>query len=530
MHTTEGGAAAGASAPANTPDDRPDQQPATTEIVAVGVVALLGGAVLRFSTTSSLWLDEALSVNIAQLPAGDLVRWLRHDGHPPLYYLLLHVWTDIFGTGDVAARAMSGVFGLLTLPLAWIAGRRRGGSLLGWVAVTFVALSPFAVRYSDEARMYSMVMFLAFAGYLLLDDVLRRGNDGVLRLVGVAVVAAALLYTHYWSIWLLASAGLLVLWQAFRGHGPAAKRSAWKAAGALVVGGLLFVPWLPSMLYQSGHTGTPWASPMRPTVAAAFTLNDFGSGLYADAGFFAVLLGVLIALGLFGRGRDATHIDLDLRTRPQLRVEALVAALTFTIGIVMSYAAKGAFATRYSAVIFPFVALLVAGGVTRFAARWVRFGALLVLCAFLGAGALWNVADTRTQAGQVGDAINANAQPGDLVIYCPDQLGPAGSRAVTADVQQIAYPTFADPQLVDWVDYKERQDATDPVGFARRALDESPSDRAIFVVWNTEYKTFEGDCEALLGAIYAERPGQELVASNGRFFEKESVTWFPATS
>ena len=133
---------------------------------------------LRFSTTSSLWLDEALSVNISQLPAGDLVRWLRHDGHPPLYYLLLHVWTDVFGTGDIAVRAMSGVFGLLTLPLAWIAGRRRGGPLLGWIAVIVVALSPFAVRYSDEARMYSMVMFLAFAGYLLVDDVLRRGKGG----------------------------------------------------------------------------------------------------------------------------------------------------------------------------------------------------------------------------------------------------------------------------------------------------------------------------------------------------------------
>jgi len=530
MHTTEGGAAASVSEPADTPDERLDHLPASTEIVVVGVVAVLAGAVLRFSTTSSLWLDESLSVNIARLPAGDLVRWLRHDGHPPLYYLLLHVWTDVFGSGDIAARALSGVFGLLTIPLAWIAGRRRGGPLLGWIAVIVVALSPFAVRYSDEARMYSMVMFLAFAGYLLLDDVLRRGKDGPLHLIGVVAVAAALLYTHYWALWLLAAAGLMVLWQAFRGRDAGARRSAWKAAGALVVGGLLFVPWLPSMLYQSAHTGTPWASPMRPTVAAAYTLQDFGSGLYADSAFFAILLGIFVALGLFGRARDGRHIDLDVRTRPQLRGEALVAGLTFAIGIVLSYAAKGAFATRYSAVIFPFLALLVAAGVTRFAARWLRFGVLLVLCAFLGAGAIWNVADTRTQAGQVGAAINANAKPGDLVIYCPDQLGPAGSRAVTADVQQIAYPTYADPKLVDWVDYKARQDATNPAGFAQRALEESPSSRGIFVVWNTEYKTFEGDCEALLGAIGAARPGQELVSVNSRFFEHESVTWFPATS
>ena len=271
---------------------------------------------------------------------------------------------------------------------------------------------------------------------------------------------------------------------------------------------------------------------MRPTVAAAFTFERLRLGSLRRRRLLRRSSSACSSLlGLFGRGRDATHIDLDLRTRPQLRVEALVAALTFTIGIVMSYAAKGAFATRYSAVIFPFVALLVAGGVTRFAARWVRFGALLVLCAFLGAGALWNVADTRTQAGQVGDAINANAQPGDLVIYCPDQLGPAGSRAVTADVQQIAYPTFADPQLVDWVDYKERQDADRPGGLR-------PAGARRVALRPGDLRGLEHRVQDLRGRLRgaprrhlrrAPRPGTRRPA-NGRFFEKESVTWFPATS
>src|SRR6478752_1145480 len=304
MHTTEGGEAASISGPEDGPDEQVDDTSAPVEIVVVGVISLIAGAVLRFSTTSSLWLDEALSVNISQLPAGDLVRWLRHDGHPPLYYLLLHVWTDVFGSGDVAVRAMSGVFGLLTLPLAWIAGRRRGGPLLGWITVTFVALSPFAVRYSDEARMYSMVMFLAFAGYLLLDDVLRQGRGGLLRYAGITLVTAALLYTNYWALWLLATAGLIVLWRVWKASDAAARTTAWKVVAALVVGLLLFVPWLPTMLYQSAHTGTPWASPSRPTVALAYTLSDFGSGLYADASFFAILLGLLIVLAVFGRSLD----------------------------------------------------------------------------------------------------------------------------------------------------------------------------------------------------------------------------------
>ncbi len=309
----------------------------------------------------------------------------------------------MFGTGDIAVRALSGVFGLLTLPLAWIAGRRRGGPLLGWVAVTVVALSPFAVRYSDEARMYSMVMFLAFAGYLLVDDVLRRGKDGLLRLAGITLVSAALLYTHYWALWLLAAAGLLVLWRAFRAPDASATASwRWRVVGALVVGGLLFLPWLPSMLYQSAHTGTPWASPLRPTVAAVYSLQDFGSGLYADCRVLrAASSPCSSSSALFGRARRRSphrprppHPARSCGSRPSSWSSPSAS------GSVMSYVAKGAFATRYAAVIFPFVALLVAAGVTRFGARWVRFGVLLVLCAVLGIGALWNVADTRTQAGQ----------------------------------------------------------------------------------------------------------------------------------
>ena len=59
-------------------------------------------------TRSPLWLDEALSVNIAKLPIGQIPAALRHDGHPPLYYVLLHVWMSVLGSGDVAVRSAVG--------------------------------------------------------------------------------------------------------------------------------------------------------------------------------------------------------------------------------------------------------------------------------------------------------------------------------------------------------------------------------------------------------------------------------------
>src|SRR6266545_7176374 len=91
----------------------------------VGIVVL--GFVARLWSRSPLWLDEALTVNIAKLRLGDMLTALRHDGHPPLYYVLLHFWMQAFGSGDVAVRLLSSIFSVATLPLAWVAGRRLAG-------------------------------------------------------------------------------------------------------------------------------------------------------------------------------------------------------------------------------------------------------------------------------------------------------------------------------------------------------------------------------------------------------------------
>src|SRR6516165_7601840 len=148
--------------------------------------AVLAGVALRFYTRSDLWLDEALSVNIARLPLSQLHTALRHDGAPPLYYALLHLWIRAFGTGDVATRSLSGVLSVATLPLAWFAGQRLGGRKLAVFALLVVATSPYAIRYGTEARMYALIMLLVFAGYLAVLRALEHPSLG--RLAVVAVV------------------------------------------------------------------------------------------------------------------------------------------------------------------------------------------------------------------------------------------------------------------------------------------------------------------------------------------------------
>lgn len=499
-------------------------------------LAVAAGVVLRFVQQSDLWLDEALTVNIARLPLGEISDGLRQDGHPPLFYVLLHGWMELFGEGNVAVRSLAGVFSVAALPLAWVAGRRLGGRPMAVAALVLMACSPYAIRYGSETRMYSLVILLVLAGWLLLDDALRRPSP--LRLVGLAVLSGALLLTHYWSMWLLAATGLMLLWRAWRAwrarrgvEGGVGGSAALRCAVALAAGIVLFLPWLPTFLHQASSTGTPWAGPVRPTAALALTFEDFGGGDFLEAQLLASVLVVLVLLGVFGQADDGRRITLDLGTRPTVRREVIVVGLTLGLALLASYVTASTYVTRYAAVFFPLALLIAAAGLACFVGRAGRSAAYLVVISLgLVGGAATAVSLPRTQAGAIAQAIQADARPGDVVVYCPDQLGPAVDRLLPDDLEGLAYPALDDPATIDWQDYADRNASADPAALAAEVVERAGPDAQIFVVASGDYKTFEGQCEAFGGAIAAARPGGgPLVAEDGdEYFEHAGLARYPA--
>ncbi len=487
--------------------------------------AVVAGVVLRFVTTSPLWLDEALSVNIAKLPVADIAGALKVDGHPPLYYVLLHGWIAAFGEGPVAVRAFSGLWALALFPLVYVAARRLGGRRHALFAVGLLALSPYAVRYGTETRMYAMVSVLALVGWLLVDDALRRPTWP--RLSGIAVVVGLLLWTHYWSMWLLAAGGLGLLvhrWRARRAGRADAYRATALVIGAFVVGGLTFLPWLPTLLYQGAHTGTPWARPVRPTEMVVFTLADFGGGPKPEAVLLGWVLGLAVTLGLLGKALTRFKVELDLATRREARPFAILIIGTLAVACLVGYATGATYASRYAAVFFPFMILLAALGLDRLKSRPVVVGALTFMLALGGVGSVRNAVTDRSDARRSVHAIEAVGHQGDLVIYCPDQLGPSGSRLLADGFRQVTYPRFAAPQRVDWVDYKKRLADADPEAFAAEAVRRA-GNHQIFLVTSTNYITHKKSCPAVQAAIGAVRPSQMLTRAS-KAYEPASVVLF----
>lgn len=113
-------------------------------------------------TRQSLWLDEAVTaVVVRDFSFPELfTRFLPHDFHPPIYYVLLKGWTNIFGLSELSLRLPSLIFTLITGLLLFRS--------FGIWAAAFLLLNPLVVYYSGEARMYSLSMMLVTMIFLAL--------------------------------------------------------------------------------------------------------------------------------------------------------------------------------------------------------------------------------------------------------------------------------------------------------------------------------------------------------------------------
>ena len=127
----------------------------------------------------------------------------------------------------------------------------------------------------------------------------------------------------------------------------------------------------------------------------------------------------------------------------------------------------------------------------------------------------WSLA---LQAGEIAAAIRAEATPDDLVVYCPDQLGPATDRLLPDELDGMTYPAGGDPRFVDWVDYAEGVEAADSEAFADAAIARAGAGD-IWYVWSDGYRTVEGRCAEVVNALTARRPARTVVVASGPQFE-----------
>src|ERR1700730_8063772 len=85
----------------------------------LAVVTVASAYIRTRYISGQLWMDEGITPGVASHSLSAIPGLLRHDGSPPLYYVLLHFWIRLFGAGESATHALSLLFGLLTIPAGY---------------------------------------------------------------------------------------------------------------------------------------------------------------------------------------------------------------------------------------------------------------------------------------------------------------------------------------------------------------------------------------------------------------------------
>ena len=410
----------------------------TFSLVALSAATALAFAARAYRLEAqSIWLDEGLSVLFARPELGNLLpKLVTDDIHPPLYVLLLHFWLQVAGDGEFGVRFLSLLFGVLLVPLVYrmavdlFAGSDEKGAqarLSGLVAALLVALSPFLVYYSQEARNYIVVAFWTSLSTWLLWRALVAGGGRWWWLYSVA--SALSLYTHYYAGFVLLAQSLYVLlsWSRWR---PLLRSFALAMLGTAV----LYAPWLIGLW---GQVSNLWLHPdywpgtldLWTITTRTFAAFVAGSGQTAAAGPLALGFAALFGAGF-----------LVLLWRGGLRggggeLYVIVCAVVPLLAVYAITSRYPKFAERYLIIISPAFYLVLARGLAALyelgqslAGRWAAAGgatvALTGLVA-LGAGALsasatwgvyygpeWAKDDHR---GAIA-VIQAQGRPGDLIV------------------------------------------------------------------------------------------------------------------
>lgn len=170
--------------------------------ILLPLVVVLGFA-LRFISlgSESLTFDEVYSVKLAQMSFSEIIAQTSRDFHPPLYYFLLHIWSAVFGYGETAVRTLSVVLGTLSIWAVYSLARYIFDEKTGLIAAALLALSHMNILASQDARMYSLLVFLSVLSMHLLLRILNSYSKGIWVLY--IVVNILLLHTHVYSFFIL---------------------------------------------------------------------------------------------------------------------------------------------------------------------------------------------------------------------------------------------------------------------------------------------------------------------------------------
>ena len=253
------------------------------------ILILFLATILRLvNLNQSFWLDEGAQMLMSEKSL--TFQWFGrvNDFHPPLYYWITHFWLQL-GRSEWFLRLPSVFFGVATVYLVYLLGTKLFNEKLGLISALFLAVAPYHLYYSQEARMYSLLAFLAIASMLFLVE---------RKWFAYLLTTTAMLYTHYAAFFLLPAQVIWVIfWQ---------RKTASRFSQNLFLSLLFYFPWLAQFFKQLGAGSNlvsllpSWRSvaslPVIKALPLTFIKFSLGRISFIDKRVYALVAGLVAVI------------------------------------------------------------------------------------------------------------------------------------------------------------------------------------------------------------------------------------------
>jgi hypothetical protein len=251
----------------------------TESILLAGILIL--GLLLRLYNLSakSLWIDEIGEVIVASENIPLLLTGVASHLSPPLDYIILH-FLLILGKSDFIVRLPSALFGVGSIAAVYLLGAELYSKKVGLISAFLIAISPYCIWYSQEARMYSLFLFLSILSIYFFFRWLK--TDSTVLWAAYLILTTLALYTHYFAFFIIVVQTVFIIFILF-GRKIKGVNTLFRGGlipkfiSSLVLMFIIFLPWLNVFLSQTGDLN-----------------RVLWYGLPADARFFYTISGLVI--------------------------------------------------------------------------------------------------------------------------------------------------------------------------------------------------------------------------------------------
>lgn len=470
----------------------------------IGLLSLIVsvGFALRFYVLDnwSLWIDEIYTITFrASMPVRELLV-IPYDPHPPLYFLLLHYWMDIFGQTAFVARSFSLLFSLLGIIAMFYLGYELYDDKTGLFAALLFATSTLQIHFGRTVRMYSLFIFLSLVSWYFFARLHERSR-GLSAVYLVSTVA--LLYTHIYAVFVVAGQ---YVYMVLSEENNGLTYRFWAKLQAVVL--TAYSPWMyilgkqvfEMVLGTKGGVAIEWIP--APSLAllrdTALIYGNFPSFYPVLAGndltwvlsLFTLFLFLIAAFTSVVTYRYEDGVEYVMENKQQVGMMLSLFALIIGLPYVISKVFVEMYYPRYTVVASVPLYVLVARGVRNIQTKKMKaafLGVLLISSGIMAAS--YSAGQSEENWRGVAETLEDRKQPDDTVVLQPSWID--------ADIKFYYEGSKLNPYGYPFLDYateeevselKEVADKRDRIWIVRYLEGERPKSRQSLRILGREHE------------------------------------------